>query len=176
MAGCEGLIDTAVKTAETRYIHRLLVKASEDIIACRSVIRSAILFNPHTRAGWVAPSSSRSISRLSVSATLLGWHRRLNRWLPTRYTSAPTTSSAELQALLGEESSQLIEDRRLLRSTIFTHADSKESHSLPVNLHRITQNAKQIFPIDLRKPSDLEPAHIVQSIKDLGERPVCPWK
>jgi DNA-directed RNA polymerase II subunit RPB1 len=92
------------------------------------------------------------------------------------FKSASTTSSAELQALLGEESSQLIEDRRLLRSTIFTHADSKESHSLPVNLHCITQNAKQIFPIDLRKPSDLEPAHIVQSIKDLGERPVCPWK
>jgi DNA-directed RNA polymerase II subunit RPB1 len=86
------------------------------------------------------------------------------------FKSAPTTSSAELQALLGEESSQLIEDRRLLRSTIFTHADSKESHSSPVNLHCITQNAKQIFPIDLRKPSDLEPAHIVQSVKDLGER------
>jgi DNA-directed RNA polymerase II subunit RPB1 len=46
--------------------------------------------------------------------------------------------------------------------------DPKGSHSLPVNLHRIIQNAKQIFHIDPRKLSDLEPAHIVQSVKDLG--------
>ena len=34
MAGREGLIDTAVKTAETGYIQRRLVKALEDIMVC----------------------------------------------------------------------------------------------------------------------------------------------
>jgi DNA-directed RNA polymerase II subunit RPB1 len=34
MASREGLIDTAVKTAETRYIQCRLVKAMEDIMAC----------------------------------------------------------------------------------------------------------------------------------------------
>ena len=34
MAGCEGLIDTAVKTAETGYIQCRLVKALEDIMVC----------------------------------------------------------------------------------------------------------------------------------------------
>src|SRR5436309_2613426 len=33
MAGREGLIDTAVKTAETGYIQRMLVKALEDVMA-----------------------------------------------------------------------------------------------------------------------------------------------
>jgi DNA-directed RNA polymerase II subunit RPB1 len=34
MAGCEGLIDTAVKTAETGYIQRRLVKALEVKMSC----------------------------------------------------------------------------------------------------------------------------------------------
>jgi len=34
MAGREGLIDTAVKTAETGYIQRHLVKALEDVMVC----------------------------------------------------------------------------------------------------------------------------------------------
>ncbi|KAF7292798.1 DNA-directed RNA polymerase subunit [Mycena indigotica] len=34
MAGPEGLIDTAIKTAETGYIQRRLVKALEDVVVC----------------------------------------------------------------------------------------------------------------------------------------------
>jgi DNA-directed RNA polymerase II subunit RPB1 len=34
MAGREGLIDTAMKTAETGYIQRRLVKALEDVAVC----------------------------------------------------------------------------------------------------------------------------------------------
>jgi DNA-directed RNA polymerase II subunit RPB1 len=34
MAGREGLIDTAVRTAETGYIQRRLVKALEDVMVC----------------------------------------------------------------------------------------------------------------------------------------------
>ena len=33
MGGREGLIDTAVKTAETGYIQRRLIKALEDVMA-----------------------------------------------------------------------------------------------------------------------------------------------
>ncbi|KAF8442027.1 hypothetical protein L210DRAFT_854519 [Boletus edulis BED1] len=34
MAGQEGLIDTAIKTVETGYIQRHLVKALEDVMVC----------------------------------------------------------------------------------------------------------------------------------------------
>jgi DNA-directed RNA polymerase II subunit RPB1 len=37
-------------------------------------------------------------------------------------------------------------------------------------LQRIVQNATQIFHIDQRKPSDLEPAYIIDSVKELGQR------
>ena len=39
-----------------------------------------------------------------------------------------------------------------------------------VNLHRIIQNATQIFHIDKRKTSDLEPAYIVEAVQQLNNR------
>ena len=41
---------------------------------------------------------------------------------------------------------------------------------LPVNLQRIVQNAMQIFHIDRRKPSDLEPSYTIDSVRALCDR------
>ena len=79
-------------------------------------------------------------------------------------------SSLELQAKLDEEYDQLSEDRRLMRTFIFARSEPNTSFYLPVNLLRIVQNAGQIFHIDQRQPSDLEPAYIIDSVKKLGER------
>ena len=65
-------------------------------------------------------------------------------------------NSLELQMKLDEEYNELLSDRRLLREFIFPQADGLTPHYLPVNLHRIIQNATQIFHIDKWKPSDLE--------------------
>jgi DNA-directed RNA polymerase II subunit RPB1 len=48
--------------------------------------------------------------------------------------------------------------------------DPSKSHYLPVNLHRIVQNAIQIFHIDRRKPSDLEPAYVINAVRELTKR------
>jgi len=40
---------------------------------------------------------------------------------------------------------QLVDDRRLLQKFVFPRTDSSKSHYLPVNLHRIVQNAIQIY-------------------------------
>ena len=79
-------------------------------------------------------------------------------------------SSLDLQAKLDEEFAQLSEDRRLLREFIFPRTDPSAPRYLPVNLHRIVQNAIQIFHIDRRKPSDLEPAYIIDAVRDLCDR------
>ncbi|KAG5219798.1 DNA-directed RNA polymerase II [Salix suchowensis] len=79
-------------------------------------------------------------------------------------------SSPELQAKLDEEFAQLCEDRKLLREFVFPRAVPGSAHYLPVNLNRIVQNACQIFHIDRRKPSDLEPAYIVDAVRDLVKR------
>ena len=47
---------------------------------------------------------------------------------------------------------------------------------VPVNLHRIVQNATQIFHIDKWKPRDLEPAYIVEAVQQLNNRLAnLPW-
>jgi DNA-directed RNA polymerase II subunit RPB1 len=79
-------------------------------------------------------------------------------------------SSLELQHLLDEEYAQLMEDRRELREFIFRGSDPQMPHYLPVNLRRTIQNAQQIFHIDRRKPSNLEPTHIILSLRALMDR------
>ncbi|KAL0955363.1 hypothetical protein HGRIS_001611 [Hohenbuehelia grisea] len=79
-------------------------------------------------------------------------------------------SSLELQSKLDEEFDQLVKDRQLLRTFVFPRSDPGAPHYLPVNLQRIVQNAVQIFHIDRRKPSDLDPSYIIDEVRKLGKR------
>jgi DNA-directed RNA polymerase II subunit RPB1 len=65
--------------------------------------------------------------------------------------------SLELQAKLDEEYGRLVDDRKILREFVFPRVLTTQPHYLPVNMYRILQNAIQIFHIDRRKPSELEP-------------------
>ncbi|KAK7680368.1 hypothetical protein QCA50_016608 [Cerrena zonata] len=76
-------------------------------------------------------------------------------------------TSLELQVKLDEEFAQLSEDRRMLRDFIFPRQDPANARYLPVNLQRIVQNAVQIFHIDRWEPSDLDPIHIIGSVREL---------
>jgi DNA-directed RNA polymerase II subunit RPB1 len=79
-------------------------------------------------------------------------------------------SSSELHAKFDEEWDELCNDRDLLRTFIFRGSDATRTIRLPVNLRRIINNAIQIFHIDRRKPSDLEPTYIVDAVKQLTQR------
>ena len=74
----------------------------------------------------------------------------------------------ELQRLLDEEWEQLQQDRALLRSSIYP--DGNPSHPLPANIQRIVQNSQQVFHIDDRVPSDLDPAYLIAQRKALLDR------
>lgn len=78
------------------------------------------------------------------------------------------STSMELQNLLDVEFNQLTEDRRALRTEIFP--DGNPGHPLPANLQRIIQNSQQIFHIDPRVPSDLDPVYVIDQRKALADR------
>ncbi|KAK7040592.1 DNA-directed RNA polymerase subunit [Favolaschia claudopus] len=181
MAGREGLIDTAIKTAETGYIQRRLVKALEDVMVCydgtvRNSLGDLIQFvygedgmdgafiekqNVDTFA--CSDAAFRHDYKVDVTDGKSGFaHGVLQLGLDD--------NSLELQAKLDEEYAQLLEDRQLMRSFIFPRAEPNMNFYLPVNLLRVIQNAGQIFHIDHRQPSDLEPAYIIDSVRELGER------
>ncbi|KAF9007912.1 beta and beta-prime subunits of DNA dependent RNA-polymerase [Cyathus striatus] len=93
-----------------------------------------------------------------------------NKEFEHNYRVDVTDPAVGLQSKLDEEYARLVEDRRLLRDFVFPRTPTTQPHYLPVNLHRIVQNAIQIFHIDIRKPSDLEPAYIVDAVNELGKR------
>lgn len=181
MAGREGLIDTAVKTAETGYIQRRLVKALEDVMVCydgtvRNSLGDLIQFVYGEDGMDGAFIERQNIETFALNNREFEHNYRVDvtdpsgGFLPGVLQVGLDDSSLELQAKLDEEYLQLVEDRRLLREFVFRRQDPSIPHYLPVNLQRIVQNAIQIFHIDRRKPSDLDPAYIIDSVRDLANR------
>ncbi|KAI0271722.1 RNA polymerase II large subunit [Gloeopeniophorella convolvens] len=181
MAGREGLIDTAVKTAETGYIQRRLVKALEDVMVhydgtVRNSLGDVLQFVYGEDGMDGAYIERQRIDTFPISDSEFERTFRVDvtdphgGFLPGVLQVGIDDSSLELQGRLDEEYAQLVEDRRLLRSFVFPRMSSNIPHYLPVNLHRIVQNASQIFHIDLRKPSDLDPVYIIDALKELQTR------
>lgn len=181
MAGREGLIDTAVKTAETGYIQRRLVKALEDVMVhydgtVRNSLGDLIQFVYGEDGMDGAFIERQNIETFALTDKEFEHDYRVDvtdpsgGFLPGVLQAGLDDSSLELQAKLDEEFAQLAEDRRLLREFIFPRQDPANARYLPVNLQRIVQNAVQIFHIDRRKPSDLEPASIIDSVRELCDR------
>ncbi|THG98988.1 hypothetical protein EW026_g3272 [Hermanssonia centrifuga] len=181
MAGREGLIDTAVKTAETGYIQRRLVKALEDVMVCydgtvRNSLGDLIQFVYGEDGMDGAFIERQNIETFALNNREFEHDYRVDvtdpsgGFLPGVLQVGLDDSSLELQAKLDEEFAQLSQDRRMLREFIFPRTDPTSPRYLPVNLQRIVQNAMQIFHIDRRKPSDLEPAYIIESVRDLCDR------
>ena len=181
MAGREGLIDTAVKTAETGYIQRRLVKALEDVMVCydgtvRNSLGDLIQFIYGEDGMDGAFIEKQTIETFGLSDKEFEHNYRVDVTDPAGGFMANVLqagiddSSLELQAKLDEEYARLVEDRKTLREFVFPRVPTTQPHYLPVNMHRILQNSIQIFHIDRRKPSDLEPAYIVDAVHELGKR------
>lgn len=181
MAGREGLIDTAVKTAETGYIQRRLVKALEDVMVCydgtvRNSLGDVIQFvygEDGMDGAWIERQNITTFS-LNDKEFKHAYYVDLSTpgggFLPGVLQLGIDDYSPELQDKLESEYKQLEIDRKLLRDFVFPRTPASNPQYLPVNLNRIVQNASQIFHIDRRKPSDLEPAYIIDSIRELGKR------
>ncbi|KAH9964633.1 beta and beta-prime subunits of DNA dependent RNA-polymerase [Russula dissimulans] len=181
MAGREGLIDTAVKTAETGYIQRRLVKALEDVMVnydgtVRNSLGDVLQFvygEDGMDGGYI---ERQRIETFHLNNREFEHHYRVDvtdaagGFLPGVLQVGIDDNSLELQARLDEEYTQLLEDRRILRDFIFPRTPANIPHYLPVNLQRIVQNAVQIFHIDRRKPSDLDPVYIIDAVKELQKK------
>jgi DNA-directed RNA polymerase II subunit RPB1 len=179
MGGREGLIDTAVKTAETGYIQRRLVKAMEDLkIGYDSTVRNSngdivqFLYGEDGMDGAFMERQSLDIIRLShkrfesrYKVDVIGANSGFKK--NTLQAGIDVTSN-EVQQLFDEEWTQLQADRALLRKDVYT--DGNPSHPLPANIQRIVQNSQQVFHIDHRVPSDLEPTYLIKERKALLDR------
>ncbi|CAN3372452.1 hypothetical protein DIURU_005052 [Diutina rugosa] len=180
MAGREGLIDTAVKTAETGYIQRRLVKALEDIMVhydgtTRNSLGDIIQFL-YGEDGMDGTQVERQ-SLDTLPGTTMAFERRYRIDLldPKLTISESLLESGKdiqgdvkLQQVLDEEYNQLQKDRDYLRRVCFPNGEYV--WQLPVNIRRIIQNAQQKFHGGRQRASDLRLDEIVQQISDLCSR------
>jgi len=190
MGGREGLIDTAVKTAETGYIQRRLVKAMEDLkVGYDGTVRNSngdviqFLYGEDGMDGAAMEKQVSYMERMDTKLTTqsLDIIRLSHDAFEKRYkidvigatggfrpgtlqAGIDTTSNA-LQALMDTEFQQLEEDRHTLRREIFV--DGNPGHPLPANIQRIVQNSQQLFQVDPRVPSDLDPKYVFEKRQEL---------
>ncbi|KAJ3406420.1 DNA-directed RNA polymerase II subunit rpb1 [Chytriomyces hyalinus] len=180
MGGREGLIDTAVKTAETGYIQRRLVKALEDVMAqydgtVRNSAGQIVQFcygEDGMDGGKVEP---QPFDLMNCNNRDFEKKYRVDIADPRyKLSSLDQKIAGDLlndpgsQSLLDGEFKYLAEARRILREDVFPSGDSR--WPLPVNLKRLIANATRSFHIDRRKPVDLNPTVVIQGVQMLLDK------
>ncbi|KAF9159494.1 DNA-directed RNA polymerase II subunit rpb1 [Actinomortierella ambigua] len=191
MGGREGLIDTAVKTAETGYIQRRLVKALEDVMVkydgtVRNSLGHVIQFCYGEDGMDACHVEKQKLDSVKLSHTAFEKKYRVDLTDKSRgfkpgsldYSvikaieegdaEASKRGEPDLQTLLEQEFQQLQDDRDLLRNYIFT--EGEDGWPLPTNIKRYIWNSKQMFHVDHKRPSDLDPRHILESIRNLEKQ------
>ena len=186
MGGREGLIDTAVKTAETGYIQRRLIKALEDVmVKYDGTVRTSkdqVIQFLYGEDGFAAEYiEDMKINLMTMDNKQLEHHARLvplnkssdeiQRILSTSLhpeIAKEVANDAHMKMILENEFNQLKQDREDLRHIILKRQGSNDIH-FPVNIPRIIWNAKEQFKIKDSSVTDLHPNHVLDSLKTLFE-------
>ncbi|KAL1464908.1 hypothetical protein WDU94_004513 [Cyamophila willieti] len=179
MGGREGLIDTAVKTAETGYIQRRLIKAMESVMVhYDSTVRNSVgqLIQlrygedglcgetvEHQRIDTVALSHKKFEDKYRFDPS----NERHLRRIFNEEVLRELMGSGDVVSELEKEWEKLCEDREALRE-IFSSGESNVV--LPCNLKRMIWNVQKIFHINKRLPTDLSPLRVLQGVRELLEK------
>jgi len=183
MGGREGLIDTAVKTAETGYIQRRLVKALEDVMVkydgtVRNAVGDIIQFRygedgmdacavEFQRFDNLRSSDAKFQKMYRVDLTNPAYHLKPACVEPA-IAYQMTSDAAKYQTRFDEEWELLQIDREYLRKEVFQSGNDK--WPLPCNIRRLIWNAQDNLKVDKNAPSDLDPLVIIDGVEKLLER------
>ncbi|KAK1755281.1 RNA polymerase II largest subunit [Echria macrotheca] len=184
MAGREGLIDTAVKTAETGYIQRRLVKALEDSEArydgtVRNSLGDILQFIYGEDGLDGTAIENQKVDFITTSNQKFDEDFRLDVMDEARSASdlakleygRDLLSDPATQALLDLEYESLIADRKLVR-TFDIRNKGDPTMQLPLNVARIIESAKKLFKMDDFQRSDLTPQDVIPAVRSLLDRMV----
>jgi DNA-directed RNA polymerase II subunit RPB1 len=176
MGGREGLIDTAVKTSETGYIQRKLVKAMEDLkISYDNTVRNAsgcIVEFIYGEDGMDSTKIECQILPISDDSydTFVEKYQFVNdeNWelfLKTNVVEE-MTEIEDYRKQLDDYFQLLIVDQSLYIRYICNYNPSNGVY-YPVNVERIIQNAINNFNITKHFKSDLSPLEVIKETKEL---------
>lgn len=179
MAGREGLIDTAVKTAETGYIQRRLVKAMEDVMVkydgtVRNSLGDIVQFIYGEDGLDGVHIEAQRVDIIACSDAAFERKFRVDLMDPRFLIPAGMLEDSSIfggesdaQPYFDEEWERLRRARDWIRET---RPGDNEQLQLPVNVIRIINTAKTIFKIKKGARSDLHPSEVVPQVRDLLDR------
>ena len=179
MAGREGLIDTAVKTAETGYIQRRLVKALEDVMVkydgtVRNSLGDIVQFVYGEDGLDAVHIEKQNVDIISCSNDKFEARFRVDV-MGDAFPISPAVldvaydikGDVDVQRYLDAEWEQLQEGRAFVRKGV---EDDKEEMALPLNIHRIIESAKSKFRIKDGARSDLHPIQTITKVRETLDR------
>ena len=175
MSGREGLIDTAVKTADTGYIQRQLIKSMEDLTVHHDgTVRDANnnILQYHYGEDGINPvkieTQSLPIGKLSAEdirtqfgMTQVDWSKVLNEGVVREDDSTAITQYVETMIL----------DQFMMVEKVFQKKSLDTGKVFaPVNLARWVLNIKTRFALKPTDKTDLTPGVVLQGIETIIER------
>jgi DNA-directed RNA polymerase II subunit RPB1 len=176
MGGREGLIDTAVKTSETGYIQRRLVKAMEDAkVYYDNTVRNAsgtiiqYIYGEDGMDG--CKIENQYIPYIDMDVILMEniYHlKKTDKLSSYLVTKANKEINAETYKKCTEHYNQLLEDKEFLIKKTFKYTKNKMIN-FPIPFDRIINNAyKNISNIGIKSiKTDLTPKYILDNIDKL---------
>ena len=187
MAGREGLIDTAVKTSETGYIQRRLVKSMEDLKICLDLTvrdsRNNIVQFLYGEDGM----ESTKIEKQFINTLNMNYKQIEDnyRFIDEDFSNYVTKSSISKFSITDKEDimfgslkpnvekmcedhfQQILEDKNyVIEKLLHNHLNQGESVYYPVNLDRIIHNIKNKYSRNVLK-TNLTPQYILKQLHKL---------
>ena len=176
MGGREGLIDTAVKTSETGYIQRKLIKAMEDLktsydLSVRNADGNIIQFVYGEDGFDYCKIETQSLEYFKEPFEKIEEHHRFQeneKWniLINNSTIKELKSVSNYKDKLEQFFKIIIEDYRMINEDIFKTYEDTSVH-IPINMFRLIQNAKNKYEIIGTNISNINPIYIIDEINNL---------
>jgi len=173
MSGREGLIDTAVKTADTGYTQRQLIKAMEDLMTQHDgTVRDAGGKIIQFRYGEDGVNSTK-IEGISLPLGKLTEEKiRKDFGLEEVDLSAiltPGTERGDDTEALEQFVEDICNDRRMLVEGVFGNGRSTSLFA-PLNIERLLTNIKIKFNVDANQTTSLTPLTVLKDIETIIAR------
>ena len=176
MSGRTGSIDTAIRTADSGYISRRLIKAMEDLKVCYDgTVRNAY----NTIIQFVYGDDN--FDPVKIERQLIKYIEFDNKKMRDIYYYAPDTNfdyiiinsemkiSDNVFELLDDEYNRIINSRDIIRNKYFNNIDIIRATEFksPVNLYRLIHSTQKKFNINEKNISDITPKYVINNVKKL---------
>jgi len=176
ISGREGLIDTAVKTADTGYIQRQLIKALEDFVVHHDgTVRDAnmnVLQFQYGEDGIAATKiESQTLpidSKITVEQIKETYGMAGVVWADVLQEGV--SRPGEEKELIDLHVTQILEDQRILVEKVHKNSEFGGDVKSPVNLSRLILNIKATFGLNQTAKTTLTPYTVLMRIDTILER------